>query len=99
MAAGDAGSSGLYVVTLADFDPVAAALNAGRGAQAVIVTESGQLVEGVVPVMVWSPGATVPAGVPVLRPGQWLQDAVDHARVLPRLAPDEVGDPNTDGRP
>ena len=78
-----------YVVTAAGFDGMEVMFNVGRGVQTLVADEEGRIVAAVVPVGVWYPGARVPAGVPVLRPGQWLDDATD-ARVRRRAGPDEA---------
>ena len=85
-----------YVVQTEGIDGMELMFNAGRGVQTLIADGSGRIVAAVVPVGVWYPGAKVPAGVPVLRPGQWLDDAID-ARIARRAAREAAGDPYGDG--
>lgn len=78
-----------YVVTAAGFDGLEVMFNVGRGVQTLVADEEGRIVAAVVPIGAWYPGARVPAGIAVMEPGQWLDDAVD-ARVQRRAAPDEA---------
>lgn len=78
-----------YVVTAAGFHPMEVIFNVGRGVQTLVADEEGRIVAAVVPVGAWYPGARVPAGVPVMQPGQWLNDAID-ARIQRRAMPDET---------
>lgn len=86
-----------YVVTAAGFDGMEVMFNVGRGVQTLVADDEGRIVAAVVPVGAWYPGARVPAGVPVMQPGQWSDDAID-ARIRRRAAPDEAGGPGGGGR-
>lgn len=86
-----------YVVSVNGFDPLELMFNVGRGVQTMVADDEGRIVAAVVPIGAWYPGARVPAGVPVMRPGQWLEESIE-ARIRRRAAPDEASGPDGDGR-
>ncbi len=80
-----------YIVSVNGFDGMEVMFNVGRGVQTLVANDEGRIVAAVVPVGAWYPGARVPAGIPVQRPGQWLEEGADERarrRAIRRAGPD-----------
>ena len=102
MPAGEPGAAEPYVVTVNGFDGMEVLFNVGRGVQTLVADDEGRIVAAVVPVGAWYPGARVPAGVRVLRPGEWLDEGIDariRSRAARRAEQDGAPDPGTNPGP